>query len=190
MVRILVIDDEELARFTIREILEAAGHEVSEAVNGNEGIAIQKTKPLDLVITDIIMPNKGGLSTIVELKRTNETLKILAISGGETIDGHDYLGHASDLGADASLTKPFTGEELLISVDTCLSIDTNKALRIKDEPEDTVENFNRFLPKEFLKMLGVKDLTRVELGNHIEKQITVVFSDIRNFTTLSESMQP
>ena len=117
---ILVIDDEELARFTIRQMLEQAGHMVLEAENGNQGIKLQQQENCDLIITDIIMPEKGGLSTIAEMKSGNAYLKIIAISGGERRDGHDYLGHAANLGANRTLGKPFTGEELLECVKACL----------------------------------------------------------------------
>ena len=61
MARILVVDDEELARFTIRDILETAGHEIAEAENGNEAISLQNANPFDLIITDLIMPEKEGV---------------------------------------------------------------------------------------------------------------------------------
>ena len=67
MARILVVDDEKLARFTLREILTAEGHGVVEAVNGVEAIAFQRAHPFDLVITDIIMPEKEGVGMIIEI---------------------------------------------------------------------------------------------------------------------------
>ena len=98
MARILVIDDEELARFTLREILEAAGHEVVEAANGNEGTAFQRANPCDIVITDMIMPEKEGLETIVELKGEYPDLKIIAISGGGRTRNLDFLKLAGEFG--------------------------------------------------------------------------------------------
>ena len=68
MARILIIDDEEVALFTLREILETEGHRVIQATNGNMGINKQRARPCDLVITDIIMPEKG-VETTIELKR-------------------------------------------------------------------------------------------------------------------------
>ena len=105
MARILVIDDEELARFTLREILEAAGHEVIEASNGNEGTAFQRANPCDVVITDMIMPEKEGLETIVELKGEYPDLKIIAISGG---------------GRNRIIIKPFSEEDLMAGLAACL----------------------------------------------------------------------
>lgn len=121
MARILVIDDEDLARFTIREILEAAGHVVVEAKNGNEGIAFQKAQSYDLVITDIIMPEKEGVETIIELKRDYPTMKIIAISGGGRTRNLDFLKLAENFGADEWLSKPFSKDEILEKVNGCLS---------------------------------------------------------------------
>lgn len=121
MARILVVDDEELARFTLREILEGAGHEVVEATNGNEALANQKAHPFDLIITDIIMPEKEGVETIIELKRDYPNLKIIAISGGGRTRNLDFLNLAEEFGADKILPKPFSEQELLERVNECLS---------------------------------------------------------------------
>ena len=121
MARILVVDDEELARFTIRDILETAGHEVAEAENGKEAIESQTAGPFDLIITDIIMPEKEGVETIIELKRDYPDLKIIAISGGGRTKNLDFLQLADEFGADKILAKPFSEDELLERVNDCLS---------------------------------------------------------------------
>lgn len=121
MAKVLVVDDEELARFTVREILETAGHEVEEAENGVEALALQSAGPFDLVITDIIMPEKEGLETIIELKQRNPSLNIIAISGGGRTRNLDFLKLADECGADSILTKPFSEDELMECVNACLS---------------------------------------------------------------------
>jgi YesN/AraC family two-component response regulator len=121
MARVLVIDDEELARFTLREVLQTAGHEVAEATNGNEGITLQKAQPFDLIITDIIMPKKEGVETIIELKKDFPDLKIIGISGGGRTRNLDFLKLAKQFGAEKVLAKPFTEDELLESVNACLT---------------------------------------------------------------------
>ena len=113
MANILVADDEELARFTIREILEAEGHTVVEAKNGVEAIALFNKHPTDLIITDIIMPDKEGIETIIELKRDHPEVKIIAISGGGRTRNLDFLDLAKRYGADVILAKPFSEDELL-----------------------------------------------------------------------------
>lgn len=121
MTKIMVIDDEEDNRFTIREILEFAGFSVVEAANGNVGIALQKSSPCDLVITDMIMPEKEGIETIRELKADNPNLKILAISGSGHTNHGDLLETAKQVGATQVLSKPFGETELLQAVRKCLS---------------------------------------------------------------------
>ena len=121
MARILVVDDEELARFTIREILETAGHEVVEATNGNEAISSQSANPCALMITDIIMPEKDGVETTIELKHDYPDLKIIAISGGGRTKNLDLLQLADEFGADKILAKPFSEDELIERVNACLA---------------------------------------------------------------------
>jgi len=121
MARILVVDDEELARFTIRDILETAGHDVEEAGNGNEALSSQAANSFDLVITDLIMPEKEGVETIVELRRDFPDLKIIAISGGGRTKNLDFLRLADEFGANKILAKPFSGDELMEQVNGLLS---------------------------------------------------------------------
>lgn len=116
MSRILVIDDEELARFTIREILESAGFEVDEAENGRIGVEKQQATPFDLIITDIIMPEKEGVETIIDLKQAFPNLRIIAISGGGRTRNLDFLKLSERFGASKLLAKPFTEGQLLEAV--------------------------------------------------------------------------
>ena len=120
MARILIIDDEEVALFTLREILETEGHRVIEATNGNMGINKQRARPCDLVITDIIMPEKEGVETTIELKREFPNLKIIGISGGGRTRNMDFLKMAEKFGAGKIISKPFSRNELLSAVDEML----------------------------------------------------------------------
>ena len=129
MARILVIDDEELARFTLREILEGAGHEVTEARNGNEGLSFQRAQHFDLVITDIIMPEKEGVETIIEIKRDFPDLPVIGISGGGRTRNLDFLKLAKDYGADQILPKPFSESQLLDMVKEVLHARLHAAMR-------------------------------------------------------------
>jgi YesN/AraC family two-component response regulator len=82
MAKILVFDDEPSILLMLKKMLEKAGHEVDVALNGREGMEIFEINKPDLLITDIIMPQKEGLETILELRRKYPELKIIAISGG------------------------------------------------------------------------------------------------------------
>jgi DNA-binding response OmpR family regulator len=114
--KILVIDDDVQFRSMIVEMLERKHFEVYGAADGEEGIRIwQNIKP-DLVITDIIMPNKEGIETILELKRLNKDVKIIAISGGGRTNAKDNLRSAKLLGASLTISKPFESSELLDTV--------------------------------------------------------------------------
>lgn len=109
MTRILIVDDDENQRVVMRLILENLGYEVLEAPNGKEGLILFGSAGADVVVTDLIMPEKEGLETIRELRRGNPGLKIVAMSGA----GHQYsLKVAKFLGANAVLVKPFPPEEL------------------------------------------------------------------------------
>lgn len=116
MARVLIIDDEQLARFTMREILEGGGYEVVEAANGREGLERQREHRCDAVVTDIIMPEKEGIETIIELRKDFPEITIVAISGGGRTRNLDFLALAEKFGADRILPKPFSEEDLLAAV--------------------------------------------------------------------------
>lgn len=114
--KILVIDDDDQFRMMMVEMLERKQFEVFAAADGEEGIQIWQNVNPDLVITDIIMPNKEGIETILELKRFNKAVKIIAISGGGRTNAKDNLRSAKLLGASLTLAKPFESSELLKAV--------------------------------------------------------------------------
>ncbi len=116
LARILVADDDECMRSVLREMLERAGYEVMEASNGIIAMILQKENPADLVITDILMPEKEGIETILELKRDFPEVKIIAISGGGRGGSEEYLAIAGKMGAETTLAKPFMRKELLKAV--------------------------------------------------------------------------
>jgi CheY-like chemotaxis protein len=123
MAHILVIDDEELSLFTMREILEEAGHTVVTAGDGMAGLALQGAQAFDLVITDMVMPHKEGVQLIVEIRERDSRIPILAISGSGRSRNTDFLELARQRGANAVLTKPFSEEDLLNALAVCLETD-------------------------------------------------------------------
>ncbi len=116
MPRILVIDDDDLIRVMLHQMLEDAGYDVAVAANGDEGIKLFHEQAADLIITDIIMPEKEGWETIVELKRDYPRVKIIAISGGGRIGPYSYLMVAKRFGAERVFTKPLKKDELLKAI--------------------------------------------------------------------------
>lgn len=116
MEQILIIDDEAPIRSMIRLVLERAGYAVAEAADGIEGIQRFREKPADLIITDLIMPNKDGIGVILELKKEFPGVKIIAMSGGGLNRPEGYLRGAKKLGAAYTLSKPISRQELLRAV--------------------------------------------------------------------------
>ncbi len=100
MANILVIDDDEQVLFMLEAILKRTGHEILYAIDGILGMKICRGNPVDLVITDIIMPEMDGLEIIVELKRECPDVKIIVISGGTRIEPNNYLKMADLFDAD------------------------------------------------------------------------------------------
>jgi DNA-binding response OmpR family regulator len=118
--RILVIDDDEMVRTFVRRALESSGYVVSVATNGYEAmISFRQSKP-DGVITDLLMPERDGIETILEIRRHAPEVPIVAISGGFNAMSSIYLKTAEQLGADAVLSKPFSIEQLVTTVESLM----------------------------------------------------------------------
>lgn len=121
MIKILVIEDDDSFRNVLIQMLEKAGYEVLSADNGNQALVHCRTESPDLVLTDIIMPDKEGLETIQELLNQCPNLKIIAMSGGGRFGPNSYLPMAAKLGAKRTLQKPFMREELLSTISDVLA---------------------------------------------------------------------
>jgi len=117
---ILVVEDDAAVAFTVREMLSSAGYQVTTAANGVEAIEAYRRSRSDLVVTDLIMPEKDGLETIIDLRRGDPAVRMLAMSGGGRTRNMEFLGMARRLGVRVTLSKPFTREELLMAVATAL----------------------------------------------------------------------
>jgi DNA-binding response OmpR family regulator len=111
--RVLVIDDDADVRDLIKSLLESEGFEVAVAADGREGLELQKRNPAPVVVTDIFMPGKEGIETIVELRRAFPQTKVVVVSGGLPLTGKDYGPVARELGAVETLRKPFRPRELI-----------------------------------------------------------------------------
>jgi len=118
---ILVIDDEEPVRTVLRQMLEKEGYEVEEAPDGAVGLSLLQDHPIDLVITDLFMPEKEGIETMREVQRSFPQVKIIAMSGGGRMGKLDFLPMAESFGAQRTLAKPFERKELLETVRAVLA---------------------------------------------------------------------
>lgn len=120
MSTILVIDDDEQGRDMLKQMLETAGYDVLEAADGEEGSKVYRENEPDLVITDIIMPFKGGLETIMNIKKDYPTAKVFAVTGGGRVVKADFLSIAESIGALRSFKKPLDRKELIHAVETTI----------------------------------------------------------------------
>ena len=116
MKQILIIDDEPQIRMMLKKRLETEGYSVIVASNGKEGIKIFNKGLVGLIITDIIMPEKEGMETIMELRKSNPAVPIYAMSGGGKNPSDGYLKTAKCLGAKAIFAKPFETKKLVSAV--------------------------------------------------------------------------
>lgn len=122
MTTILLVDDENLLREGVREILEMSDYSIIEARDGEEGLALFATNNVDLVISDIVMPNMDGVDFVTRLRESFPQVPILTISGGSRVVSARFgLDSALLSGANASLTKPFNAKQLLEKVQQLLA---------------------------------------------------------------------
>lgn len=124
MAKILVIEDDDSFRNVLVQMLVKVGYDVRQAGDGNQAIEVCAQFEPDLVLTDIIMPDKEGLETIQELLQICPDMKIIAMSGGGKFGPDSYLPLAQKLGAKATLQKPFMREQLLSTISDVLAEDT------------------------------------------------------------------
>lgn len=113
--RILIIDDDDDFRRMLRKFLKTKGYEVMEASGGDEGIRCQSEQPVDLIITDMIMPEKNGIDTILAIKEKDPNVKFIVVSGGGRFISGIEFDIAEKLGA-LTLAKPFRQEEMLQAI--------------------------------------------------------------------------
>ena len=117
---ILVVDDEPLLRGFVQQMLERAGHRVASAEDGRKASEQMLLRPFDLVVTDLLMPERDGIELIDELRRQYPSVRIIAMSGGGRIGREQYLQIAKGFGAHVLLEKPFSAKQLLAAVDHAL----------------------------------------------------------------------
>lgn len=109
---LLLVDDEPALRASLGQALRVRGFNVDEAADGNKALAKLATQTYDCVVTDIVMPDKEGIETIIEMRKRWPALFIVAMSGGGRVGPGDFLNLAAMLGADRTLAKPFRASEL------------------------------------------------------------------------------
>jgi class 3 adenylate cyclase/ActR/RegA family two-component response regulator len=176
--RILVVDDEPVNRKVLDNHLTGAGYEVVQAVDGPQALEIMGSgEKFDLILLDIMMPKMSGYEVCHRLREMflPSELPVVMLTAKNRVSD---LVEGFSVGANDYLTKPFSRDELLSRIKTHLSL--HGIYRVT----------GKFVPHAFIRTLGKDAITEVRLGDYTEQVVTVFFSDIRDYTALSETMTP
>lgn len=179
MARILLIEDQDELRKAIRIQLVRLGHTVIEADNGKSGLEQFRAEPIDLVITDIVMPVMEGIETIRCMRKAQPEVGIIAMSGGGGNPAGAYLRIAQRIGADQLLAKPFSPEELRLAVEAVVQreVGGRRTFLVLDDNADTRYLNRALLESEFPNSLVVESQTVEEAlaaseGHQLDAVIT------------------
>lgn len=122
MARILIIDDQPAVRTVVRKVLERHEHEVVEEGHGQTALDRLSGEPADVVITDVFMPEMDGIDFLLQVRDTCPGARVIVMSGGGLLAKNEVLADADALGADATLAKPFSAQDLVDTVGRVLAM--------------------------------------------------------------------
>ena len=179
VVNILIVDDEPVNHQVLKNHLKGDRYNVFSAMNGNKALALLEKENVhfDLVLLDVMMPRMSGYEVCrqIRTKYLANELPIIMVTAKNQIND---LVEGLNIGANDYLAKPFSKDEFMARLSTHLNLHgINQAM-------------NRFIPSEFIRTLGRKTITEVKLGDNIYRDVTVLFSDIRGYTSIAEKMTP
>lgn len=176
--RVLVVDDEPVNVQALVNFLTLAKYDVVTATDGREALdLLAGERPCDIVLLDVMMPKLSGFDVCQRIRErySPAELPVILLTAKNRVSD---LVMGFGAGANDYLTKPFVSDELLARVSVHLEL-----ARISD-------SYSRFVPRQFLEQLGKQRIVDVALGDQVQREMTVLFSDIRNFTQMSEGMTP
>ncbi|WP_437766445.1 response regulator [Sorangium sp. So ce281] len=207
--RVLVVDDTPANRQVLVEHLDLAGIDALTAEDGESALALLRRESPDLILLDVVMPNMNGFDVCRRLKESPATMGIPVIFMTSLTDTtHKVKGF--EVGGVDYVTKPIQHDELVARVTTHLSLRalqralqqansdlerrvaerTAELARLNEDLRATNRAYARFVPTEMLGLLGRDSAVDVALGDHVPFEMTVLFSDMRGFAALTESMTP
>ncbi|MEQ9000787.1 MAG: ATP-binding protein [Coleofasciculus sp. B1-GNL1-01] len=176
--KILIVDDEPVNLQVLVNHLSLQNYAITQASNGIEALAtIENGFKPDLILLDVMMPRMTGYEVCQKIRQqfpANELPVVMLTAKNQVSD----LVIGLNVGANDYLTKPISKHELLARIKTHLQLSNINIA------------YSRFVPHEFLKLLNKESIIEVQLGDQVQKYMSILFSDIRNFTTLSERMTP
>lgn len=176
--KVLIVDDEPINLQVLVNNLSLENYSITQANDGLEALELIENgfRP-DLILLDVMMPRMTGYEVSQKLREkflASELPIVMLTAKNQTSD----LIEGFSSGANDYVSKPFAKNELLARIKTHLRL-----AKIN-------EAYGRFVPHEFLKFLGHESIIDVKLGDHTQREMSILFADIRSFTTLSEGMSP
>ena len=177
-IQILVVDDEPINQQVLINHLADGPYQITSALNGQEALDIMdEGRRFDLVLLDLMMPRMSGYEVCAKIREKylpSELPVIMITAKNQVAD----LVQGLSFGANDYLAKPFSKAEFLARIKTHLHL-----LRINSA-------YGKFVPHTFLRTLGHESILDVQLGDNVERKVSVLFVDIRDYTSLSEKMSP
>ncbi len=178
LIRILVVDDEPINQQVLKNHLAGQRYSINQAMNGEEALRmINSNETFDLVLLDVMMPRISGYEVCKQIRKKYlpSELPVIMVTAKNQVQD---LVQGFRYGANDYLAKPFSREEFLARVKTQINLHRIHATT------------GKFVPNEFLRALGRESITEVSLGDQTQKEVTILFTDIRGYTTLAETMTP
>jgi class 3 adenylate cyclase/FixJ family two-component response regulator len=200
--RVLVVDDDPQVLELLSFMLDTAGYGVLRADSGEECVRVARAELPEVILLDVQLPGMDGNATAAVLARDEKTRNIPIVMVTGLMENADRI-RALQAGAVDFLSKPLSAQELVAKVGSLARLKAyhDEAQSQRKELlaevagqagrlEAALDAFSRFVPREFLTCLSKRSIVEVSLGDQVQADMSILFADIRSFTTLSEKMTP